>query len=303
MKVIIGVRFRQAGKVYYFDPGKNQLERGQHVIVETAKGVEYGLVVLPNQEMPEEKIVAPLKGIIRVATEKDDAAEKKNREKEKEAFQICLEKIAKHGLEMKLIDAEYMFDNNKLLFYFTADGRIDFRELVKDLASVFRTRIELRQIGVRDETKIRGGIGICGRALCCHSYLSDFAPVSIKMAKEQNLSLNPTKISGVCGRLMCCLKNEEEAYEELNSRLPNVGSRVKTPEGLTGEVQSVSVLKQRVKVVVNLENDEKEVRDYQVDELKFRTGGPKGRIQARHEKELKELEEMEKQEGKSKLNE
>ena len=303
MKVIIGVRFRQAGKVYYFDPGKNQLERGQHVIVETAKGVEYGLVVLPNQEMPEEKIVAPLKGIIRVATEKDDAAEKKNREKEKEAFQICLEKIAKHGLEMKLIDAEYTFDNNKLLFYFTADGRIDFRELVKDLASVFRTRIELRQIGVRDETKIRGGIGICGRALCCHSYLSDFAPVSIKMAKEQNLSLNPTKISGVCGRLMCCLKNEEEAYEELNSRLPNVGSRVKTLEGLTGEVQSVSVLKQRVKVVVNLENDEKEVRDYQVDELKFRTGGPKGRIQARHEKELKELEEMEKQEGKSKLNE
>lgn len=303
MKVIIGVRFRQAGKVYYFDPGKNQLERGQHVIVETAKGVEYGLVVLPNQEMPEEKIVAPLKGIIRVATEKDDDAEKKNREKEKEAFQICLEKIAKHGLEMKLIDAEYTFDNNKLLFYFTADGRIDFRELVKDLASVFRTRIELRQIGVRDETKIRGGIGICGRALCCHSYLSDFAPVSIKMAKEQNLSLNPTKISGVCGRLMCCLKNEEEAYEELNSRLPNVGSRVKTPEGLTGEVQSVSVLKQRVKVVVNLENDEKEVRDYQVDELKFRTGGPKGRIQARHEKELKELEEMEKQEGKSKLNE
>ena len=303
MKVIIGVRFRQAGKVYYFDPGKNQLERGQHVIVETAKGVEYGLVVLPNQEMPEEKIVAPLKGIIRVATEKDDAAEKKNREKEKEAFQICLEKIAKHGLEMKLIDAEYTFDNNKLLFYFTADGRNDFRELVKDLASVFRTRIELRQIGVRDETKIRGGIGICGRALCCHSYLSDFAPVSIKMAKEQNLSLNPTKISGVCGRLMCCLKNEEEAYEELNSRLPNVGSRVKTPEGLTGEVQSVSVLKQRVKVVVNLENDEKEVRDYQVDELKFRTGGPKGRIQARHEKELKELEEMEKQEGKSKLNE
>lgn len=303
MKVIIGVRFRQAGKVYYFDPGKNQLERGQHVIVETAKGVEYGLVVLPNQEMPEEKIVAPLKGIIRVATEKDDAAEKKNREKEKEAFQICLEKIAKHGLEMKLIDAEYTFDNNKLLFYFTADGRIDFRELVKDLASVFRTRIELRQIGVRDETKIRGGIGICGRALCCHSYLSDFAPVSIKMAKEQNLSLNPTKISGVCGRLMCCLKNEEEAYEELNSRLPNVGSRVKTPEGLTGEVQSVSVLKQRVKVVVNLENDEKEVRDYQVDELKFRTGGPKGRIRARHEKELKELEAMEKQEGKSKLNE
>ncbi|MCH5252588.1 MAG: stage 0 sporulation family protein [Lachnospiraceae bacterium] len=303
MKIIIGVRFRQAGRVYYFDPGDKQLERGQHVIVETAKGVEYGLVVLPNQEMAEEKIVAPLKGIIRVATEKDEETERKNREKEKEAFQICLEKIANHGLEMKLIDAEYTFDNNKLLFYFTADGRIDFRELVKDLASVFRTRIELRQIGVRDETKIRGGIGICGRALCCHSYLSDFAPVSIKMAKEQNLSLNPTKISGVCGRLMCCLKNEEEAYEELNSRLPNVGTRVKTPEGLTGEVQSVSVLKQRVKVVVTMDNDEKEIRDYPADELKFRTGGPKGKIQDKHERELKKLEEMEKQEGKSKLDE
>lgn len=303
MKVIIGVRFRQAGKVYYFDPGDEKLERGQHVIVETAKGVEYGLVVLPNQEMPEEKILAPLKGIIRVATEKDAETERKNREKEKEAFRICLEKIAGHGLEMKLIDAEYTFDNNKLLFYFTADGRIDFRELVKDLASVFRTRIELRQIGVRDETKIRGGMGICGRVLCCHSYLSDFAPVSIKMAKEQNLSLNPTKISGVCGRLMCCLKNEEEAYEELNSHLPNVGTRVKTPEGLTGEVQSVSVLKQRVKVVVTLDNDEKEIRDYSVDELKFRNGGPKEKIQDKHERELKKLEEMEKREGMSKLDE
>ena len=202
-----------------------------------------------------------------------------------------------------MIEAEYTFDNNKLLFYFTADGRIDFRELVKDLASVFRTRIELRQIGVRDETKIRGGIGICGRPLCCHSYLSEFAPVSIKMAKEQNLSLNPTKISGVCGRLMCCLKNEEEAYEELNSHLPNVGSRVKTPDDLTGEVQSVSVLKQRVKVVVTLDNDEKEVREYGVDELKFRSGGPKARIQGKHEKELKQLEAMEKKEGKSKLDE
>ncbi len=303
MKVIIGVRFRQAGKVYYFDPGKESLERGQHVIVETAKGVEIGTVVLPNREMPEEKIVAPLKGIIRVATEADEKQEAKNREKEKDAFKICLEKIAKHKLEMKLIEAEYTFDNNKLLFYFTADGRIDFRELVKDLASVFRTRIELRQIGVRDETKIRGGIGICGRALCCHSYLSEFAPVSIKMAKEQNLSLNPTKISGVCGRLMCCLKNEEEAYEELNSRLPNVGSRVKTPEGLSGEVQSVSVLKQTVRVVVTLDNDEKEARDYAVDDLKFRRGSSKGKVQPKHEKELKQLEAMEKKEGKSKLDE
>ena len=303
MKIIIGVSFRQAGKVYFFDPGDQQIERGQHVIVETAKGVEYGTVVVPNREMAEEKIVAPLKKIIRVATQQDEEQELKNREKEKEAFHICLEKIAKHGLEMKLIPAEYTFDNNKLLFYFTADGRIDFRELVKDLASVFRTRIELRQIGVRDETKICGGIGICGRTLCCHSYLSEFAPVSIKMAKEQNLSLNPTKISGVCGRLMCCLKNEEEAYEELNSRLPGVGSYVKTPEGLNGEVQSVSVLKQRVKVKVSLDDDEKEVRDYAVDELTFRPNKAKNKGKDKHEKELKKLEAMEKKEGKSKLNE
>lgn len=303
MKIIIGVSFRQAGKVYFFDPGNQQIERGQHVIVETAKGVEYGTVVVPNREMAEEKIVAPLKKIIRAATQKDEETEMKNREKEKEAYRICLEKIAKHGLEMKLIAAEYTFDNNKLLFYFTADGRIDFRELVKDLAGVFRTRIELRQIGVRDETKICGGIGICGRTLCCHSYLSEFAPVSIKMAKEQNLSLNPTKISGVCGRLMCCLKNEEEAYEELNSRLPNIGSQVKTPEGLNGEVQSVSVLKQRVKVIVSLDDDEKEVRDYAVDELKFRPNKGKNKGKDKHEKELKKLEAMEKKEGKSKLNE
>lgn len=278
MKIIIGVSFRQAGKVYFFDPGDEQIERGEHVIVETAKGVEYGTVVVPNREMAEEKIVAPLKKIIRVATPKDEDIELKNREKEKDAYKICIEKIAKHRLEMKLIAAEYTFDNNKLLFYFTADGRIDFRELVKDLASVFRTRIELRQIGVRDETKICGGIGICGRTLCCHSYLSEFAPVSIKMAKEQNLSLNPTKISGVCGRLMCCLKNEEEAYEELNSRLPHIGSHVKTAEGLDAEVQSVSVLKQLVKVIVFLDDGEKEVREYRVDELKFRPNKPKNRI-------------------------
>lgn len=302
MKIIIGVSFRQAGKVYFFDPGDEQIERGEHVIVETAKGVEYGTVVVPNREMAEEKIVAPLKKIIRVATPKDEDIELKNREKEKDAYKICLEKIAKHRLEMKLIAAEYTFDNNKLLFYFTADGRIDFRELVKDLASVFRTRIELRQIGVRDETKICGGIGICGRTLCCHSYLSEFAPVSIKMAKEQNLSLNPTKISGVCGRLMCCLKNEEEAYEELNSRLPHIGSHVKTAEGLDAEVQSVSVLKQLVKVIVFLDDGEKEVREYRVDELKFRPNKPKNRIKDKHDKELKKLEAMEKKEGKSKLN-
>ena len=303
MKIIIGVSFRQAGKVYFFDPGDEQIERGEHVIVETAKGVEYGTVVVPNREMAEEKIVAPLKKIIRVATPKDEDIELKNREKEKDAYKICLEKIAKHRLEMKLIAAEYTFDNNKLLFYFTADGRIDFRELVKDLASVFRTRIELRQIGVRDETKICGGIGICGRTLCCHSYLSEFAPVSIKMAKEQNLSLNPTKISGVCGRLMCCLKNEEEAYEELNSRLPHIGSHVKTTEGLDAEVQSVSVLKQLVKVIVSLDDGEKEVREYRVDELKFRPNKSTNRIKDKHDKELKKLEAMEKKEGKSKLNE
>ena len=299
MKIIIGVSFRQAGKVYFFDPGDEKIERGEHVIVETAKGVEYGTVVVPNREMAEEKIVAPLKKIIRVATPKDEDIELKNREKEKDAYKICLEKIAKHRLEMKLIAAEYTFDNNKLLFYFTADGRIDFRELVKDLASVFRTRIELRQIGVRDETKICGGIGICGRTLCCHSYLSEFAPVSIKMAKEQNLSLNPTKISGVCGRLMCCLKNEEEAYEELNSRLPHIGSHVKTTEGLDAEVQSVSVLKQLVKVIVSLDDGEKEVREYRVDELKFRPNKSKNRIKDKHDKELKKVEAMEQKEGKS----
>ena len=219
MTTVIGVRFRRAGKVYYFDPAGIEVKKGEHVIVETARGVEFGTVVLGCREVEDEKVVQPLKQVIRVATPEDYEINEKNREKEKTAFGICLEKIQKHGLEMKLIDAEYTFDNNKVLFYFTADGRIDFRELVKDLASVFRTRIELRQIGVRDETKIIGGIGICGRPLCCHSYLSEFAPVSIKMAKEQNLSLNPTKISGVCGRLMCCLKNEEEAYEELNSCL------------------------------------------------------------------------------------
>ena len=221
--------------------------------------------------------------------------------KKKEAFEICLEKIRKHNLDMKLINAEYTFDNNKVLFYFTADGRIDFRELVKDLAAVFRTRIELRQIGVRDETKIRGGIGICGRPLCCHTYLSEFAPVSIKMAKEQNLSLNPTKISGVCGRLMCCLTNEEETYEELNSRLPAIGDTVTTNEGLKGEVQSVSVLRQLVKVVVTLENDEKEIREYKVDELKFRPRKRKNDVRLSKE-EMKELAALEKNEGASKLD-
>ena len=257
MTKVIGVRFRTAGKIYFFAPGKFDIKRGDYVIVETTRGVEYGRVVSGPKEVKDDEVVQPLKSVIRIANENDRKTVEKNHQKEKEAFKICQEKIRKHGLEMKLIDAEYTFDNNKVLFYFTADGRIDFRELVKDLAAVFRTRIELRQIGVRDETKIRGGIGICGRPLCCSTYLTDFAAVSIKMAKEQNLSLNPTKISGVCGRLMCCLTNEEETYEVLNSQLPSVGDAVTTKEGLSGVVNSLSVLRKLVKVVVNLDNDEK----------------------------------------------
>ena len=293
MTKVIGVRFRQAGKIYFFSPGELDIKKGDKVIVETARGVEFGSVVSAPKEIEDEKVTQPLKPVLRVATEEDKKNEEKNRAKEKEAFDICLKKIREHELDMKLISAEYTFDNNKVLFYFTADGRIDFRELVKDLASVFRTRIELRQVGVRDETKIRGGIGICGRALCCHTYLSEFAPVSIKMAKEQNLSLNPTKISGVCGRLMCCLTNEEETYEELNSRLPALGDTVTTPEGLKGEVQSVSVLRQQVKVVVNLDNDEKEIREYKADELKFRPRRNKGDMKLSKE-EMKELAALEK---------
>ncbi len=301
MTRVIGVRFRQAGKIYFFAPGKLHIKQGDKVIVETARGVEFGHVVTGPKEVPDEDIMQPLKSVIRVATEEDKRAEERNREKEKEAFDICLEKIRKHNLDMKLINAEYTFDNNKVLFYFTADGRIDFRELVKDLAAVFRTRIELRQIGVRDETKIRGGIGICGRPLCCHTYLSEFAPVSIKMAKEQNLSLNPTKISGVCGRLMCCLTNEEETYEELNSHLPGIGDYVTTSDGLRGEVQSVSVLRQLVKVVVTLEDDEKEIREYKVNELKFRPKRKKNDIKLSKE-EMRELSALEKGEGASKLD-
>lgn len=297
---VVGVRFRSAGKIYYFAPGNLNLNVGMHVIVETARGVEMGTVMLASREIAENEVVQPLKPVIRIATEADEKVVEKNHEKEKEAFKICLQKIAKHKLDMKLVEAEYTFDNNKLLFYFTADGRIDFRELVKDLAAVFRTRIELRQIGVRDETKIMGGIGICGRELCCHSYLSEFAPVSIKMAKEQNLSLNPTKISGVCGRLMCCLKNEEETYEYLNGRLPNVGDYVTTDDGFKGEVSSVSVLRQTVKVVVEVD-DEKEIRDYGVDQLKFKPKRRKERVKLTPE-ELKELAGLEDKGGKSKID-
>ena len=297
---IIGVRFRNAGKIYYFDPKKLPIKKGDHVIVETARGIEYGSVVADAREVTDDQVVQPLKPVIRIANADDNARAQRNKEKEKEAFRICLEKIRKHKLEMKLIDTEYTFDNNKVLFYFTADGRIDFRELVKDLASVFKTRIELRQIGVRDETKIVGGVGICGRELCCHTFLSEFAPVSIKMAKEQNLSLNPTKISGVCGRLMCCLKNEEDTYEYLNSRLPGIGDRVIADDGLRGEVQSVNVLRQLVKVLVNVQ-DEKELREYKVEQLKFKPRRKREKLNL-NDKELKELKALEKDEGKSKLD-
>ncbi|MFI3214525.1 MAG: stage 0 sporulation family protein [Eubacteriales bacterium] len=297
---VIGVRFRTAGKIYFFNPNHLPIRRGDYVIVETARGVEFGTVVCNPKLVEEETVIQPLKPVLRVANKKDIEQESANKEKEKEAFKVCLEKIRKHKLDMKLIDAEYTFDNNKVLFYFTADGRIDFRELVKDLAAVFKTRIELRQIGVRDETKIVGGIGICGRPLCCHTHLSEFVPVSIKMAKEQNLSLNPTKISGVCGRLMCCLKHEEETYEELNKKLPNIGDVVTTKEGVKGTVQSISVLRQKVTVLFE-KNDEKEIQDFKVEELKFRKKFKKEKIDV-HDKELKELEKLERKENKSKLN-
>ena len=247
MARVIGVRFRDNGKIYYFASEQFEVEVGQNVIVETARGVEYGRVVLGNREIHDEKIIATLKPVIRIATPEDDKIQENNKEKSKEAYKICIEKIKKHKLAMKLIDCEYTFDNNKVLFYFTADGRIDFRELVKDLASVFKTRIELRQIGVRDETKIKGGIGICGRSLCCNTFLSEFVPVSIKMAKEQNLSLNPTKISGVCGRLMCCLQYEEAAYDDALKTMPERGATVETLDG-TGTVVDTATLKQQIRV-------------------------------------------------------
>ena len=299
MVKVVGIRFRNAGKIYYFGPGNLELKAGMHAIVETARGVEIGTVITGPREVSEESVIQPLKPVIRIATEADEKQGEKNREKEKEAYRICLEKIAKHNLDMKLVEAEYTFDNNKLLFYFTADGRIDFRELVKDLAAVFRTRIELRQIGVRDETKIMGGYGICGRQLCCNTFLPEFAPVSIKMAKEQNLSLNPTKISGVCGRLMCCLKNEEETYEYLNSKLPNVGDFVTTDDGLKGEVSSVNVLRQLVKVTVEVD-DEKELREYKPEQLRFKPRRKKDvKLSA---EEMKELAALEDSGGKSRID-
>lgn len=301
MLTVIGVRFKRAGKIYFFDPENLDIKAGMHVIVETARGIEYGLVAVGRKEIEEDRVVQPLKGVIRIATPEDDETNRLNKVKDKEAFDVCLEKIRKHELAMKLIACEYTFDNNKVMFYFTADGRIDFRELVKDLAFIFKTRIELRQIGVRDEAKMKGGVGICGRPLCCHTFLSEFIPVSIKMAKDQNFSLNPSKISGACGRLMCCLKNEEAAYEYLNSTLPDVGDMVETVEGFKGEVSSVGALKQLVKVIIENESGVKEIKEYKASELKFK---PKKKRQDKEIEcsEIKALEALERAERKAHLD-
>jgi cell fate regulator YaaT (PSP1 superfamily) len=296
---IIGVRFRHGGKIYYFQPGTNVIEQGDHVIVETSRGVEYGMVVHGPRLASEEDVVAPVRTVLRKATDKDEEINKNNIAAEKEAMAICREKIEKHGLEMKLIEAEYTFDGNKILFYFTAEGRVDFRELVKDLAAVFKTRIELRQIGVRDEARACPGIGICGRPFCCQTFLPDFIPVSIKMAKDQNLSLNPTKISGTCGRLMCCLKYEETTYEELTKRLPSEGDLVQTPDG-TGEVLHVNVLRQLLKVGVRQsEKDDVEIAEYALDDVQILRHKRRNRSeQPMDSDEKKQLRELERENGK-----
>lgn len=291
MVKVVGVRFKKAGKIYYFDPDDFDIQTNSNVIVETARGVEMGQVVISNREIPEEEIVAPLKKVIRIATEEDMKHAEENKKKEKEAFNICLQKIKDHGLEMKLVDVEYTFDNNKVLFYFTADGRVDFRELVKDLAAVFKTRIELRQIGVRDESKMMGGLGVCGRVLCCNSFLGEFQPVSIKMAKEQGLSLNPTKISGTCGRLMCCLKFEQEAYEAVLSKVPKVGAIVDTPEG-QGVVMEINVLKETVKVKLDKGN-ETDLETYGLDQIKVITDGGSAQQEEEIGIDLETLKELE----------
>ncbi|MBQ4630667.1 MAG: stage 0 sporulation family protein [Clostridia bacterium] len=264
---VTGIRFKSVGKIYYFDAGNLVLKAGDHVIVETSRGVEYGTVVIAKKSVTDDEIVPPLKKILRKANDSDEKAMEENKKREREAFEVCQEKIRSHNLEMKLIDVEYTFDHNKVLFYFTADGRVDFRDLVRDLAGVFKTRIELRQIGVRDESKMMGGLGICGRQLCCNLFLSDFVPVSIKMAKEQNLSLNPTKISGTCGRLMCCLKHEQEVYESIAKTTPGVGSIVKTEDG-KGQVTAVSPLKGIVTVAIE-KGEEKELKDFKVEDVKI----------------------------------
>lgn len=302
MKEIIGVRFKRLGKIYFFDPGKNKIEKGQYVIVETSMGEEYAEVVISNRNIPEEKIENPLKPIVRVATYRDKKHYEDNKKKEKEAFDICLKNIKKHKLDMNLTDVEYKFDNSKILFYFTADGRIDFRELVKDLAAIFKTRIELRQIGVRDEVKRIGGNGMCGRELCCCTFLGNFETVSIKMAKEQNISLNPSKISGNCGRLMCCLKYEQEAYEEKLSKLPKVGAIVKSPDDGEGVVDSIETLKEKVRVKFK----DKEgffYKKFDAKELKvIKDVEEKDDMQGMDKEEIKQLKELEKLEELDKQN-
>ncbi len=289
MVKVTGVRFKKMGKIYYFDPCDLNIEEGMHVVVETARGVEYGLAVIGEKLVEEDKIVAPLKKVLRIATPEDDKTVEQNKKKEAEAFEMCRKKIEKHGLEMKLIDVEYTFDHNKILFYFTADGRIDFRELVRDLASVFKTRIELRQIGVRDEAKMIGGLGVCGRVLCCNSYLGDFEPVSIKMVKEQSLSLNPAKISGTCGRLMCCLKNEQAVYEALHKKIPSAGSLVETEDG-KGIVTAVNVLKGIV-TVTSGEGENKTIKNYEAKEVKVLKKGSRKDNDSADLAQLKELED------------
>ncbi|MCI9365566.1 MAG: stage 0 sporulation family protein [Clostridia bacterium] len=294
MQTIVGIRLKKPGKIYYFDPGELKLNIGDYVIVETSLGEEYAEVVIENKEVPEEKIVAPLKPVKRKATEKDTKHYEDNKKKEKEAFNIAIKNIKKHKLDMNLIDVEYKFDNSKLLFYFTADGRIDFRELVRDLAAIFKTRIELRQIGIRDEIKRIGGNGICGRELCCCSHLSSFETVSIKMAKEQNLSLTPSKISGACGRLMCCLKYEQEVYEEKLSRLPKVGAIVKTEEG-EGVVEGVETLKELIKVKIE-EKDNVKIKKFPVKDIVIikDVEEEEENIEDNELKELEKLEELDK---------
>ena len=296
MKNIVGIRFKKPGKIYFFDPGNLKINVRDHVIVDTTNGEEYAEVAIANRLIPEEKLVAPLRKVIRIATPKDEKHNKENKQKEKEAFDIAIKKIKKHQLEMKLIDVEYKFDNTKIIFYFTAEGRIDFRELVKDLAAVFKTRIELRQIGVRDEVRRIGGNGVCGRELCCCSFLNNFEAVSIKMAKEQNMSLNPSKISGNCGRLMCCLKYEQEVYEEKNARLPKVGAIVKTEEG-EGVVDSIETLKEKIRVKFR-DGDGYFYKKYSASDVKIIKNVESKNIDPEEKEHSKELEELEKLEQK-----
>ena len=301
MKNIVGVRFKKPGKIYFFDPQNLKISNKDFVIVETAQGEEYGEVAISNRAIPEEKIVKPLKKVLRIATYKDKKHYEENKKKEKESFEICKQKIKEHKLDMNLLDFEYKFDNSKILFFFTADGRIDFRELVKDLAAVFKTRIELRQIGVRDEVKRIGGNGVCGRELCCCSFLGNFETVSIKMAKEQNMSLNPSKISGNCGRLMCCLKYEQEVYEEKMNRLPRIGAIVKTEDG-EGTVEGVETLKERIRVKLKDDNGEYYFKKYDASDVKIIKNVQSDTVDPEEKEHLKELQELEKLEKLDKKN-